>query len=162
MPAAPKPVIPYPALVTAAKGDACVDVVLTAKHGDPASVVVVIGLVFSCYGQVMTTSDLANFGEGASEGMKQTFDLTAPLQATYALGSHSMWIERATGSPKDHDDRTFTFEIACTVLKKGAACWMTMAADMASLKDFEQATVSLDGETPAALVPSNVVLTNKP
>jgi hypothetical protein len=162
MPAAPKPVIPYPALVTATKGDACVEVALTARHGDPASVVVVMVLPFLCYGQTMTASDLENFGEGASQGMKQTFDLSGPMLTTYSLGSHTMWIERATGAPKDHAERPFTFEIACTVLEKGAACWLTMAVDATNLHAFEQAKVSFDGEPAVALVPANVFLPEKP
>ncbi len=135
---------------------------MTARHGNPASVVVVVALPFSCYGQTMTASDLENFGEGAAEGMKQTFDVTGPLQSTYSLGSHTVWIERAKGTPKNHTESSFTFEIACAVLEKGAACWMTMAADAGSLKAFEQGTVSLDGETPRALVPANVFLPKAP
>jgi hypothetical protein len=162
MPAAPKPVIPYPEAMTAAKGDACAEVALTAEHGDPMSVAVVVVLPFTCYGQSLTASDLANFGEGAAEGMKQTFDLSEPAQTTYKLGSHSMWIERAAGAPKDHPERPFTFEIACTVLAKGAACWMTMAADATSLYAFEQSKVALDGEPAAALVPVSAFIPDKP
>ena len=106
----------------------------------------------------MTVSDLENFGEGAAQGMKQTFDLTDPVQTTYPLGSHTMWIERANGTPKNHAESSFTFEIACTVLEKGAVCWMTMAADAASLQAFEKGTVSLDGETATTLVPANTFL----
>jgi hypothetical protein len=153
-PTPPKVVTPYPTLAAPAKGDACVEVALTAKHGTPASVVVVIALPFACYGQTMTAADLENFGDGAGEGMKQTFDIAEPVEATYSLGSHTVWIERAKGTPKNHPENPFTFEIACTVLQKGAACWMTMAADAASLQAFEQGTVSLDGEAPEALVPA--------
>jgi hypothetical protein len=135
---------------------------MTAKHGNPASVIVVTALPFSCYGQTMTVSDLANVGGGASEGMKQTFDLTEPQQATYSLGSHTLWIERAKGTPKTHAESSFTFEIACTVLQKGAVCWMTMAADAASLKDFEQSKVTLEGEPPTALVPASAFVPNNP
>jgi len=162
LPTAPKPVVPYPTLAAPTKGDACVEVALTAKRGDPASVVVVIVLPFACYGQSMTVSDLPNFGEGAKEGMKQTFDLIGPVEATYSLGSHSVWIERAKGNAKSHPESQYTFEIACTVLKKGAACWMTMAADQASLQAFEDGTVSLDGEAAVALVPASAFLPNKP
>ena len=157
-PTAPKPMAPYPTIASATKGDACVELAMTAKHGNPASVVVVMALPFSCYGQTMTVSDLENFGEGAAQGMKQTFDLTDPVQTTYPLGSHTMWIERANGTPKNHAESSFTFEIACTVLEKGAVCWMTMAADAASLQAFEKGTVSLDGETATTLVPANAFL----
>jgi len=159
-PSVPKPVMPYPALAPAAKGDACVEVALTAKHGSPASVVVVTALAFACYGQTLTVNDLANFGEGASEGMKQTFDLAAPEETTYSLGSHTLWIERATEKPKNDAASRFTFEIACTVLEKGAVCWMTVAADAASLSEFEQSQVSFDGEPPMALIPATVFAPN--
>jgi hypothetical protein len=125
-------------------------------------VVVVLALPFACYGQTITERDLANFGAGAAEGMKQSFEITEPVEATYSLGSHTLWIERAKGTPKHHSESQFTFEIACTVLTKGAACWMTMAADAASLETFEQSTVSLEGDAPAALVPATAFLLNKP
>jgi hypothetical protein len=149
-------------LVAAKKGDACVEVALTAKHGATASVVVVLALPFSCYGQNLTASDLANLGAGAAEEMKQTFEITEPAEANYSLGSHAVWIERAKGTPKHRPENPFTFEIACTVLEKGAACWMTMAADAASLQGFEQGIVSLDGEAPVALVPASAFLPDKP
>jgi hypothetical protein len=139
--------------VAAKKGDACVEVVLTAKHGTPASVVMVMALPFACYGQSLKPGDLANFGAGAAAGLKQTFDVTDPVEGNYTLGSHAVWIERAKGTPKGHPENPFTFEIACTVLAKGAACWMTMAADWHSLHAFERAPVTLDGETFAGLVP---------
>lgn len=161
-PTARKPVVPYPTVAAGTKGDACVEVAMTAKHGSPASVVVVMALPFSCYGQTMTVSDLENFGEGAAEGMKQTFDLTEPAQTTYTLERHMMWIERAKGSPKHHPESSFSFEIACTVLEKGAACWMTMAANAASLQEYEKGAVSLDGEAATQLVPVNVFLPDKP
>lgn len=161
-PTAPKPVVPYPTLMGPTKGDACVEVAMTAKHGDPMSVVVVTALPFACYGQTMTVSDLPNLAEGAAEGMKQSFDISEPVQTTYSLGSHTVWIQRATGNPKTREGSPFTFEIACTVLAKGAVCWMTMAADTASLDAFEQGTVSLDGEPAAALVPATAFLPNKP
>lgn len=152
-PPAPKVTVPFPDAMGAKKGDACVEVVLTAKHGTPASVVVVTALPFGCYGQPLKTSDLANFGDGAAEGLKQTFDVTDPVQGNYALGSHTMWIERAKGTPKGHPENPFTFEIACTVLTKGAVCWMTMATDWPNLRDFQRSPVTLDGDTFAALVP---------
>ena len=160
-PPAPKAAVPYPILATSKKGDACVEVALTAKHGTPASVVVVLALPFACYGQTMAASDLANFGAGAAEGMKQTFEITEPVEAKYSLGRHAMWIERAKGTPKHHPENAFIFELACTVLKKGAACWMTMAAEAADLRAFEQGAVSLDGEAPAALVPATPFLPDK-
>jgi hypothetical protein len=51
--------------------------------------------------------------------------------------------------------------MVCTMLEKGAACWMAMAADDASLQAFEQGNVSLDGEPATALVPASA-LPNKP
>jgi hypothetical protein len=159
-PSAPKVTVPFPDAMGAKKGDACVEVVFTAKHGTPASVVVVTALPFACYGQSMKPSDLGNFGAGAAEGMKQTFDVTDPVEGNYTLGSHAVWIERAKGTPKGHPANPFIFEIACTVLAKSAVCWMTMAADAASLQAFENAPVTLDGDSSAALVPASAFLPN--
>lgn len=144
--------VPYPELMTK-KGDACVEVDFTAKHGTPASTIVVIALPFACYGQTLKPGDLANFGAGAAEGLKQTFEISDPVQGNYTLGSHTVWIERAKGTPKGHANEPFHFETACTVLAKGAVCWLTMAADWHSLRAFEQAPVTLDGDTFAELVP---------
>ncbi len=152
-PPAPKVTVPFPDAVGAKRGDACVEIVFTAKHGTPASVVDVVALPFACYGQSMKPGDLANFGAGAAEGLKQTFDITNPVEGNYTLGSHTVWIERAKGTPKGHPENPFTFEIACTVLEKGAVCWMAMAADWHSLRAFERAQVTLDGETSPDLVP---------
>jgi hypothetical protein len=138
------------------KGTACVQVVFTAKHGTPASVVVIVALPFACYGQTMEASDLPGFGAGAAQELKETFDVAvAPVQANYSLGSHSVWIERAKVTPKGHPESEYIFEEVCTVLEKGTACWMAMAADDAGLQAFEQSAVSLDGEPRAALVPAN-------
>jgi hypothetical protein len=161
-PPAPKVTVPFPDAMGSKRGDACVEVVLTAKHGMPASVVVVMALPFACYGQSLKPSDLANFGAGAAEGMKQTFDVANPVQGNYTLGSNAVWIERAKGTPKGHPENPFTFEIACTLLAKGAVCWMTMAADAASLQDFENAPVTLDGESSVPLVPASAFLPNSP
>lgn len=127
---------------------------MTARHGNSASVIVVLALPFACYGQTMTASDLKNFGEGVAEGLKQTFTILKQAQGSYSLGSHALWIERADGTPKRLPESPYTFEIACTVVGKGAACWMTMAADAASLHDFEQQAVTLEGDRFAALVPA--------
>ena len=137
------------------KGLACVQVALTARHGDPASVLVAVALPFDCFGQQMAEKDLPGFAEGASEGLKQSFDVSEPIYGNYALGSHNIWIERAKGNPKGHPELAYTVEIACSLLKKAAVCWMAMAADDAALRVFEQGAVSLDGESADALVPPN-------
>jgi hypothetical protein len=162
-PPAPLPdVIANPKLAIVKKGTACVQVTFTARHGNPASVVVVVALPFACYGQTMTASDLLGFGAGAAEELKEIFEVGAnPVQGNYSLGSHSMWIERAKGAPKGHPENQYTFEMVCSVLEKGAVCWMAMAADDASLQAFEQGAVSLDGEPASALVPASA-LPNKP
>jgi hypothetical protein len=110
------------------RGAGCVGVSLTARHGEPASVLVVVELPFDCLGQTATQKDLPGFAQGASEGLKQNFDLAEPTYGAYTLGSHNMWVERAQGSPKGHSEMAYTVEIACTLLKKGAVCWMAMAA----------------------------------
>jgi hypothetical protein len=137
------------------KGISCVQVALTARHGDPASVVVVVALPYDCFGQTMTEKDLPGFASGAAEGIKNTFDISDPIHGSYALGTHSLWIERAKGVMKDHAQMKYTVETVCSVLKKGAVCWMAMAATDDGLHTFEQGAVALDGEAPAALVPAN-------
>jgi hypothetical protein len=137
------------------KGTACIRVPLTARRGNPSSVIVVVELPFDCYGQPMTEHDLAGFGLGATDGLKQEFDLIDPVFGLYSLGSHRLWIERAKGSPKGHPETQYTMEIACSMLRKGAACWMTMAADEDSLHAFENGSVTLDGDAATPLVPTN-------
>jgi hypothetical protein len=136
------------------KGAACIQVALTARHGTPASVVVVVALPFDCFGQQMTEKDLPGFASGASEGLKKTFDISNPVHGAYVMGSHNLWIERATGNLKGHPEVQYTVETVCSILKKGAVCWMDMSADDAALEVFEHGSVTLDGEAPAALVPA--------
>jgi hypothetical protein len=138
------------------KGLACVQIAFSARRGDPASVLVAVALPFDCFGQQITEKDLPGFAEGASQGLKQSFDLGDSLHGNYTLGSHNMWIERAKGSPKGQPDLHYTVEIACGLLKKAAVCWMAMAADDAALRIFEQGDVTLDGESADALVPADV------
>jgi hypothetical protein len=136
------------------KGIACVQVALTARHGDPASVVVVVALPYDCYGTTMTEKDLPGFGSGAAEGIKNTFNISNAVQGAYTVGTHNMWVERADGVLKDSPGVNYTVETVCSVLKKGAVCWMAMAADKAGLQTFENGAVALDGDAPAALVPA--------
>jgi hypothetical protein len=86
------------------KGVACVQIALTARHGAPATVLVIVELPFACFGQTMSSKDLPGFAQGASEGIKQSFDVTDPVYGDYVLGSHNMWIERAKGTPKGHPE----------------------------------------------------------
>lgn len=143
------------ASVEVKKGIACVEVELTARHGEPSTVVVIVGLPFDCYGQTMTDQDLPGFGAGAADGLKEAFDIGNPLSASYALAGHKMWVERARAVPKGKTAPEYTVEITCTVLKKGAVCWMTQAADEAGLRVFESAPVTLDGKSAPALVPAD-------
>ena len=136
------------------KGVACVELLLSAHHGNPGSVIVELALPFACFGQPMSERDLPGFAAGASEGMKQSFDLSDPVNATYSLGAHHLWMERSKGNPKGHPELPYTMEITCGLLKKAAVCWMTMAADAASLHTFETGHVTLDGERPVSLVPA--------
>ncbi|MGB7546801.1 MAG: hypothetical protein WBM14_03555 [Terracidiphilus sp.] len=136
------------------KGIECVQLALTARHGTPASVVVIVELPFACFGQQMTDKDLPGFAEGASEGIKKTFVVSEPVYGAYMLGTHSLWIERAQGVVIGHPEAQYTVEIACSLIKKGAVCWMAMASDKAALETFEHGSVTLDGEAPAVLVPA--------
>ena len=76
------------------------------------------------------------------------------MTATYVLGTHSMWIERARATLKDHPEMPFTVEIACGLLKKAAVCWLAVAGNDDALHAFERGAVVLDGESVAALVPA--------
>jgi len=136
------------------KGIECVQVVLTARHGTPASVIVAVELPFGCFGQQMTQKDLPGFAQGASEGIKKTFAISEPVYGAYMLGTHNIWIERAQGVVLGHPDSRYTVEVACGLLQNSAVCWMAMAADQDALQTFEHSKISLDGEEPAALVPS--------
>lgn len=136
------------------KGLACVQLALTARHGNPASILVEVALPFDCFGEKMTEAELPGFATGASEGLKQSFDVAQPVFGNYALGSHTMWIERAKATPKGHPELPYTVEITCGLLKKAAVCWMAMAADDAALQTFEHGTITLDGESSGALVPA--------
>lgn len=151
------PDVPYPTVQGPKKGNACTQVELTARRGTPASVVVVVALPFGCYGQTLTSKNLADFATGASEGLKETFDVSSPVISNYTLGSHNMWIERASGVVKGQPNAKYMLEIACTVMAKGAACWMTMAADAASLQAFEQEAVTLEGDAFDAIVPATAI-----
>jgi hypothetical protein len=137
------------------KGIECVQLALTARKGSPASVIVVVELPFSCFGQTMTEKDLPGFAMGASDGLKKSFNITDPQFGAYTLGKHSFWIERVQGSVIDHPEAAYTVEIACTLLKDGAVCWMAMAKDTGALEAFEHGAVTLDGENEPALVPAN-------
>jgi hypothetical protein len=152
-----QPDVPYPTVLGPKKGNACAQVELTARHGTPASVVVVVALPFDCYGQTLTDKNLPDFATGASEGLKQTFVITDPLVANYSLGNHSMWGERSTGTVKGQPGSKYTLEIVCTVLGKGAVCWMTLAADTASLAAFEKQAVTLEGDAFDAIIPAGAI-----
>lgn len=149
-----KPDVPFPGVDVPPKGNACAQVELTARHGSPPSVVVIVALPFDCYGQALTDKNLPDFAAGASDGLKQTFEVTDSVVGSYSLGSHNMWIERAQATVKGQPNSRYTLEIACTVLAKGAACWMTMAADADHLRTFEQQAVTLEGEVFDNIVPA--------
>lgn len=114
-----------------------------------------MALPFDCYGQTLTDRELPSFGEGAAEGIENSFTVSDPVTSPYALGSHHLWIERTKATPKSEPGGQYTVEIVCTLLKKAAVCWMAMAADDSSLAVFEHGAVTLEGDAPVALVPAN-------
>ncbi len=138
----------------AAKMAACVQLPLTAHHGNPPSAIAVVGLSFDCMGHSFTAQDLPGIANGVSEGLKKNIQILSPVNNTYTLGTHSMWIERASGSLIGHPEIKRTMETVCSVLKKGVVCWMTMAADDDALATFENGMVTLDGEDATVLVPA--------
>jgi hypothetical protein len=135
------------------KGIACVQITMLARHGNPPSVIEAIVLPFDCFGQSFTDKDLASFAGGVSEGMKKIFDIHDPVFTAYQLGTHSIWIERASATYVDHPEVKRTLETVCTLLKKGAVCWMALAADVDALQTFEHGAVTLEGDAPTVLVP---------
>ena len=139
---------------------ACAQVVLSAQDGKPPSVIVVTALPFSCYGQPMAAKDLSHFAAGVSDGLRQNLNVSNPVYGAYRLGTHNFWIERAVGIPKNHAGPEYTLEIACSVLRKSAVCWMTLAESAGALRDFENGIVALDGEPPVVLVPINAFVKN--
>jgi len=133
---------------------ACVQIPLSARKGEPPSFLAVMALPFDCFGQIITEKDLPGFAEGASEGPRAIFNFSDPDFGEYTLGKHHMWVERAKGSPKGHPESPYTLEIACSLLEKAAVCWMTVAGSDQALKEFEENSVTLDGDFSAELVPA--------
>jgi hypothetical protein len=146
----------------AKKALACLQIPLTAHHGAPGSVIVAVQLPLACFGSAMTDKDIPGFAIGSSQGLQAGFDIGEPQTATYSLGSHSMWIARATGNPKGHPEFPYTVETVCSLLKKGPVCWMALAADAETVAIFEHAAVTLESDPPAALVPTTVVTKKSP
>jgi hypothetical protein len=138
----------------AAKLAACVQLPLTAHHGNPSSAIAVVGLSFDCMGHSFTAQDLPGIANGVTEGLKKNIQILNPVSNNYTLGTHTVWIERASGSLIGHPEIKRTMETVCSVLKKGVVCWMTMAADDDALATFENGLVTLDGEDATALVPA--------
>lgn len=132
---------------------ACIEIPMSARKGAPPSFLAAMALPFACVGQILTEKDLPGFAQGASEGPRAIFDFGEPTFGSYKLGNHSMWIERAKGNPKGHPEMGYTLEIACSLLKRAAVCWMTVAGDDEALKQFEGNAVTLDGDFFAELVP---------
>lgn len=133
---------------------ACIQVPVSARKGAPPSLMASMALPFDCFGQIMTEKDLPGFAEGASEGPRAFFDFGEPTFGSYKLGNHSMWIESAKGNPKGHPEMPYTLEITCSLLKRAAVCWMTVAGDDAALKQFEGNAVTLDGDFYAEMIPA--------
>jgi len=136
------------------RGAACMQIALTAHHGTPGSMIAAVVLPSDCMGKEMAPTDLPGFGIAATQGVQMGFDVGDPLLAEYSLGSHKVWAARAKGNPAGHPEIPYTVETVCTLVKKGAVCWMALAANDASLATFEKASVTLDKEAPTALVPA--------
>ena len=136
---------------------ACVQLPLTAHHGSPPSTIAVVGLSFDCVGHSFTAQDLPSVASEASDNLKKNIEIAGPVINTYTLGTHSMWIQHASGSLVGHPEIKRTMETVCSVLKKGVVCWMTLAADDVSLQIFENGTVTLDEDAATALVPADAL-----
>jgi len=132
----------------------CIQVPVSARKGPPPSFLAAMALPYTCVGQIMTEKDLPGFAEGASQGPRMVFKFAEPAYGSFSLGSHKMWIERAKGYPKGHPEIAYTLEIACSLLRNAAVCWMTVAADEQALKEFEGNAVTLDGDFYPEFVPA--------
>ena len=143
------------------RGINCIQTVMTAKHAAPVSMVVVAALPSECLGSPFSEKDLPGFGQSASESLTQTFDVSDTVYGAYSLGVHGFWIERSKAVLKGQPGVQYTVETVCTSIKKGAVCWMALAADDATLATFEHGAVTLDGDAQPALVPLNA-FENKP
>jgi hypothetical protein len=141
----------------AAKIAACVQLPLTAHHGNPASAIAVVGLPFDCVGHPYTASDIPSVASNVTDSMKKNIEIANPVINTYTLGTHSMWIQRASGSLVGHPEIKRTVETVCSILKKGVVCLLTMAADDAALQAFENGAVTLDDDAATALVPADAL-----
>ncbi len=141
----------------AAKMAACLQLPLMAHHGNPISAIAVAGLSFDCVGHPYTSADIPSVASNVTESLTKNIQIDNPVTNTYTLGTHSMWIERASGSLVGHPETKRTMETVCSVLKKGVVCWMTIAADDDSLQTFENGVVTLDGEDATALVPADAL-----
>ena len=136
------------------KGVDCAQVQLTIRHGDPASVVVIMFLEYKCLGLELKESDLGATGLGIAQGLKKSFNVSAPKYGAYSLGKHAFWIERADGTPVNHPEHQYKLETACTLLNKGLTCWLAMAGSPDAIAAFEGSKVSLEGDPSTALVPA--------
>jgi hypothetical protein len=142
------------------RGILCLEVPLTARHGDPPTTIVVDALPYECYGQKLSPGNLETFGAGAAEGLKETLEITTSVSATYHLGGRAMWIQRAHATQKGNPGPMYTLETVCTLLSRAAVCWVARAGDEAGLLTFEGMPVTLDGNPSPALVPANVFVTS--
>jgi hypothetical protein len=144
------------------KGLDCVQIAFLTRNGTPYSVIEAVVLPFDCFGESFTDKDLAGVASGMAKGMGKSFDMKDPIYGAYKLGKHHFWIERANGIYLEHPEMKRTVEVTCTVLKKGLACWIAMAADQEALNTFERAPTTLeDDKNSPALVPGDV-FTKKP
>ena len=141
----------------AAKMAACLQLPLTAHHGNPISAIAVMGLSFDCIGHQYTAADIPSVASNVTESLTKNIQIDNPVTNTYTLGTHSMWIERASGSLVGHPETKRTMETVCSVLNKGVVCWMVIAADDDALQTFENGTVTLEGEDATALVPADAL-----
>jgi hypothetical protein len=141
----------------AAKLAACLQLPLTARHGNPTSNIVVAGVSFECVGHPYTTQDLPAVASKASENLKKNLEIVNPVNTTYTLGTHSLWAQRVSGSLIGHPEIKRTLETVCGTLKRGVVCWMILATDDSALQTFESGMVTLDGEDATALVPAGAL-----
>ena len=138
------------------KGAECAQIDLMLRNRSPLSMIEIMSMKNNCFDMKLNSDNLAAFGLSVDEGLKKSLDVSNPVYSAYKLGSHRMWIEKATASIRNSTLNNSILEVSCTILHKGFICLVTFAHDSDALNIFESGKVTLDEDAPIALVPEGV------
>lgn len=137
------------------KGAECAQIDLMLRNQSPLSLIEVLTMQNACFPVKPSVDSLAAFGLGMAKGLQKTLDITNPVYSSYKLGTHSIWIEKASATIKDSSATHYILEVSCTLLHKGFVCIVAFAHDDQALEVFESGRIVLDDEAPVALVPAD-------